>query len=100
MLSRLYRPVLASCQKVTHNAVRCASSVQPAKIGEKSEAIFAREDKYGAHNYAPLGVALRKGEGEINKILGHSISFDSYAFEFLHILKDIILHLKHLDKAL
>ncbi|XP_060582719.1 ornithine aminotransferase, mitochondrial-like, partial [Ruditapes philippinarum] len=68
MLSRLYRPVLASCQKISQNAVRCASSVQPAKIGKKSEAIFEREDKFGAHNYAPLGVALNKGEGKKTRI--------------------------------
>nr|XP_057918703.1 ornithine aminotransferase, mitochondrial [Doryrhamphus excisus]XP_057918705.1 ornithine aminotransferase, mitochondrial [Doryrhamphus excisus] len=28
-----------------------------------SEEIYAREDKYGAHNYHPLPVALEKGEG-------------------------------------
>lgn len=28
------------------------------------EQIFAREDKYGAHNYHPLPVALEKGKGE------------------------------------
>ncbi|XP_026848448.1 ornithine aminotransferase, mitochondrial [Drosophila persimilis] len=28
-----------------------------------SEAVFAREQKYGAHNYHPLPVALAKGEG-------------------------------------
>ncbi|XP_022231142.2 ornithine aminotransferase, mitochondrial [Drosophila obscura] len=28
-----------------------------------SEAVFAREQKYGAHNYHPLPVALTKGEG-------------------------------------
>ncbi|CAJ0961029.1 unnamed protein product, partial [Mesorhabditis belari] len=36
------------------------------KTGEKvltSREIFAREAKYGAHNYAPLPVALTKGEG-------------------------------------
>jgi ornithine--oxo-acid transaminase len=33
------------------------------KIGEQSEAIFKREDKYGAHNYHPLPVALQRGKG-------------------------------------
>lgn len=33
------------------------------KIGEKSEAIFKREDKYGAHNYHPLPVAIEKAKG-------------------------------------
>jgi len=40
-----------------------AREVGPITIGEKSEAIFARENKYGAHNYHPLPVALCKGEG-------------------------------------
>lgn len=28
-----------------------------------SEVVFAREQKYGAHNYHPLPVALSRGEG-------------------------------------
>lgn len=32
-------------------------------MGVASEAIFRREDKYGAHNYHPLPVALCRGEG-------------------------------------
>ncbi|EDV52395.1 ornithine aminotransferase, mitochondrial [Drosophila erecta] len=31
--------------------------------GSRSEAVYARENKYGAHNYHPLPVALTKGEG-------------------------------------
>lgn len=30
-----------------------------------SEEIYAREEKYGAHNYHPLPVALQRGEGEL-----------------------------------
>ncbi len=33
------------------------------KIGSKSDAIFQREDKYGAHNYHPLPVAIEKAKG-------------------------------------
>jgi len=54
------------------SAIRCVSTTpspnatatkpkidcKPSKIGKKSELIFAREDKYGAHNYHPLPVAL------------------------------------------
>jgi len=32
-------------------------------IGAKSEKIFAKEDKYGAHNYHPLPVAIAKAKG-------------------------------------
>lgn len=31
-----------------------------------SQMVFDREDKYGAHNYHPLPVALSKGEGLLN----------------------------------
>ncbi|KAK3094678.1 hypothetical protein FSP39_004821 [Pinctada imbricata] len=34
-----------------------------ATYTEKSKNIFKREDKYGAHNYAPIQVALSKGKG-------------------------------------
>lgn len=35
----------------------------PIQIGDKSKAVFAREEKYGAHNYGPIPVALCRGEG-------------------------------------
>lgn len=34
-----------------------------AVLKSKSEAVFEREDKFGAHNYHPLPVALCKGKG-------------------------------------
>ncbi|CAD5113661.1 DgyrCDS2822 [Dimorphilus gyrociliatus] len=40
-----------------------ASTAALRKIGSRSEEIFHREDKYGAHNYKPLPVAIAKGEG-------------------------------------
>lgn len=36
-------------------------------MGVASEAIFRREDKYGAHNYHPLPVALCRGEGRSSR---------------------------------
>ena len=35
----------------------------PGPPGPKSQEVFDREYKYGAHNYAPVPVALAKGEG-------------------------------------
>ena len=32
-------------------------------VSAKTAAVIAREDKYGAHNYHPLPVALARGEG-------------------------------------
>ncbi|XP_060654850.1 ornithine aminotransferase, mitochondrial [Drosophila nasuta] len=43
-----------------------AQKTQPKEATEsssRSEAVFAREQKYGAHNYHPLPVALSRGEG-------------------------------------
>ncbi|GAB0087845.1 Ornithine aminotransferase, mitochondrial [Sergentomyia squamirostris] len=40
------------------------TSVQPNEKGKlTSQAVFEREDKYGAHNYHPLPVALARGQG-------------------------------------
>lgn len=57
-------PVL--CRSV-HSGTRSASSAASKVKTERpltSEEIYAREDKYGAHNYHPLPVALERGEGE------------------------------------
>jgi ornithine--oxo-acid transaminase len=43
-----------------------AKSTAPAaaaKISQPSQTVFDREDRYGAHNYHPLPVALCKGQG-------------------------------------
>lgn len=46
----------------------CPASIAASKMTVErllsSEEIYAREDKYGAHNYHPLPVALERGEGE------------------------------------
>ena len=36
---------------------------QHREVGSQSAAVFAREDKYGAHNYHPMPVAISKAEG-------------------------------------
>jgi len=43
-----------------HQPVRAITTV---KLGAQSEAIFNRENRYGAHNYHPIPVALKKGQG-------------------------------------
>ena len=40
------------------------ASVRPAVIGEKSEVVFNKEKTFGAENYAPIPVAICKGEGK------------------------------------
>jgi ornithine--oxo-acid transaminase len=53
----------ASSTKQT-SASKAATAVKSqSHTGEKSEMIFQREDKYGAHNYHPLPVALSKAKG-------------------------------------
>lgn len=44
-------------------AQKTASQETTAAAGSRFELVYARENKYGAHNYHPLPVALTKGEG-------------------------------------
>lgn len=51
---------------VTQSATQTSAGVAtvgPAKIGQKSEAVFTKEKTYGAENYAPIPVAINRGEG-------------------------------------
>lgn len=70
MLSRFARTTGSLSAAVGTKLVRgCASSTAPRtnsvayNIGKRSQEIFEREDRCGAHNYHPLPVALRKAEG-------------------------------------
>lgn len=43
---------------------RTKATASPAlKLGTRSQQVFDKEDKFGAHNYGPLPVALSRGEG-------------------------------------
>jgi hypothetical protein len=68
MLSRFHQPVTQATRQLVNSVVKKSTQAAPAvgnaKIGEASEKIFAREDRYGAHNYHPLPVALCKGKGK------------------------------------
>ncbi|RNA29860.1 ornithine mitochondrial [Brachionus plicatilis] len=52
----------ASSTKLT-SAASSAKAKEQSKIGAKSQAVFDREDKYGAHNYHPLPVAIESAKG-------------------------------------
>lgn len=41
------------------------------KSTSRADEYMAREEKYGAHNYAPLPVVLAKGEGRMTMIVFH-----------------------------
>ena len=45
--------------------IRCLGSAasQAKPVSDKSKAVFDMEDKYGAHNYGPIPVALSEGKG-------------------------------------
>ncbi|XP_061180036.1 ornithine aminotransferase, mitochondrial-like [Saccostrea echinata] len=63
MFSKLQRQLYAvgnACHKLKGLQQPVRSVVN---ITAKSQAVFDREDKYGAHNYHPLPVAICKGEG-------------------------------------
>lgn len=65
-----------------HSGTRPASTATSARKAERpvtSEDIYAREEKYGAHNYSPLPVALERGKGEF--LLSNQVNvemFDQY----------------------
>ncbi|KAJ8391812.1 hypothetical protein AAFF_G00085840 [Aldrovandia affinis] len=65
MLSKLSCVLLA---RALHTGTRPASyaaatHLKRAQRPLSAEEVYAREDKYGAHNYHPLPVALERGEG-------------------------------------
>ena len=63
MLRKIFLNSVSQLCRGAHTKAAIASS--PAKkIGEKSQTIFDKEDKYGAHNYHPMPVALCRGEGK------------------------------------
>ena len=39
------------------------NNCQPNPLGAKTKSYIAMEDRYGAHNYHPLPVVLKKGKG-------------------------------------
>ncbi|KAK0046473.1 ornithine aminotransferase mitochondrial [Biomphalaria pfeifferi] len=67
MMSKLFSPVQRTVYVLTcalrQHSTKAAPAVGPAKIGVKSEQVFNREDKFGAHNYHPLPVAIQKAKG-------------------------------------
>ncbi|XP_078079523.1 ornithine aminotransferase, mitochondrial [Mustelus asterias] len=68
MLARFSRYINSSTSVLKHRlkTVAYSAAAETSLKNEKSltsEEVFAREEKYGAHNYSPLPVALAKGEG-------------------------------------
>ncbi|KAH9518480.1 hypothetical protein Btru_016910 [Bulinus truncatus] len=67
MMSKLCNPVQKTTFVLTcalrQHSTKAAPAVGPVKIGFKSEQVFNREDKYGAHNYHPLPVAIQRAKG-------------------------------------
>lgn len=69
MISKLSRSLSRAApllQRSVHSGSRPASTAASKQERERSltaEDIYAREDKYGAHNYHPLPVALERGKG-------------------------------------
>ena len=53
----------SNLKQTSFKNISTSKGLQVNKIGEKSENIFKREDKFGAHNYHPLPVAIEKANG-------------------------------------
>lgn len=65
MLSRFARATVTFGRRYCSGSTvpRHTTAVSVNRESKEAEAVFAREDKYGAHNYHPLPVALSRGEG-------------------------------------
>ncbi|KTF80576.1 hypothetical protein cypCar_00038768 [Cyprinus carpio] len=66
-MKSLMSRVAPALSRAVHSGKRASSSAasraEPAEHALTSEEVYAREDRYGAHNYHPLPVALERGEG-------------------------------------
>uniref|UniRef100_A0A674D985 Ornithine aminotransferase, mitochondrial n=1 Tax=Salmo trutta TaxID=8032 RepID=A0A674D985_SALTR len=65
-LSHSLRSAAPALTRAVHSGTRPASTAaSKLKIDQPltAEEVYAREEKYGAHNYHPLPVALEKGKG-------------------------------------
>jgi len=51
-----------SCRKLAMSSIQHGAPAKQMNASPSAAAIYAREDKYGAQNYAPLPVALCKGK--------------------------------------
>ncbi|KAG7324775.1 hypothetical protein KOW79_011091 [Hemibagrus wyckioides] len=67
MLTHLSRWATPTLSRASHSGMRSSSTAASyAKREERllsPEEVFSREERYGAHNYHPLPVALQRGEG-------------------------------------
>uniref|UniRef100_A0A6Q2XY12 Ornithine aminotransferase n=1 Tax=Esox lucius TaxID=8010 RepID=A0A6Q2XY12_ESOLU len=69
MISKLHcrlRSATPALRRAVHSGTRPASTAASklkADLPLTAEEVYAREERYGAHNYHPLPVALEKGEG-------------------------------------
>ncbi|GFS09409.1 ornithine aminotransferase, mitochondrial [Elysia marginata] len=61
--SALQRGIFTLNSLLRHQSTKPATSVGNAKIGAASDKVFEKEDKYGAHNYHPMPVAIKDAKG-------------------------------------
>jgi len=72
MLSRFARPTGSSLfatgtklvRRISGKAAHKTNQATAYNVSKLSEEVFQREDKFGAHNYHPLPVALCKAQGQ------------------------------------
>lgn len=71
-LSRMVNATAEVSVVINHQQLHDSATVNKAAMAKTSiktsaltsQSVFDREDKYGAHNYHPLPVALTRGEGK------------------------------------
>ncbi len=64
IISKKILPLNKNSSLISLRTISTPNLNPKCKFGEKSEFIFKREEKYGAHNYHPLPVALEKASGK------------------------------------
>lgn len=72
MLRVLSKQLLSKCESTHHHhhraIVTLANKLKQSTETLSSKQIFEREEKYGAHNYHPLPVALSRGKGKFSGV--------------------------------
>lgn len=71
-LSRMVNATKENSVVISHQQLHDSATVNKAAMAKTatstgaltSQSVFDREDKFGAHNYHPLPVALSRGEGK------------------------------------
>lgn len=92
MFSKVQRQVYAfgnACQKLTGLQQNVRGVITQTA---KSQTVFDKEAKYGAHNYHPLPVAINRGEGNVYVFVLSEASYFTCILNLMELLLKVIVH--------